>query len=204
MPPGEQGPFKRQLALSWRDEDIIFVFRQTPALKPNGSAVTGFGFPRQQPLAHIKFGLPHILQPQLRNHEYVFKALRDMSPDQTRGIRIPKVYRTLESDDYFFIVMEYIPGRTLQQLVDQEGWGPQKATLTNSIATAMRLLMSIPVPAGQKPGPVGGGHIRHSLFKDHTSFRDYPSVDELEQHVNIVSNYIGNPVYQCNLGFDRR
>ncbi|KAL1862581.1 hypothetical protein Daus18300_008541 [Diaporthe australafricana] len=187
MPPGEQGPSKRQLALSWHDEDIISVFRQTPALKPNGNSVTGFGFPREQPVAHVKFGLPHILQPELRNHEYVFRALRDMPQDQTKGIRIPEVYRTLESDERLFIVMEYVPGKTLQQVVDQEGWESQKAALTNSIARAMRLLMSIPVPAGQKPGPVGGGHIRHPLFKDHTSFRDYPSVDELEQHLNIVA-----------------
>ncbi|KAH8748676.1 hypothetical protein F5883DRAFT_238911 [Diaporthe sp. PMI_573] len=185
MPPAGQAPSKRQLALSWRDEDIISAWTQTPQLKPDGSAVTGFGFPPQQPIAHVKVGLPHILQPELRNHEYVFKALRDMPPDQTRGICIPEVYRTLQSGDWFYIIMEYIPGKTLQQLADQKDWGePRQNALTNSIAMAIRLLISIPVPVGQTPGPVGGGQIRHPLFKDDTSFCNYSSVDKLEKHLN--------------------
>lgn len=196
MPPqngGGQASSKRQLALSWRDEDIISVYKQTPALKPDGFAVTGFGFPPQQPVAHVKFGLPAILEPELKNHQYVFRALRDMPPDQTRGVRVPEIYRTLESDGKFFIVMEYIPGSTLGQLLDQEGGASRQEALTNSIARAMRLLMSIPVPAGQKPGPVGGGYIRHSLFKDDTSYCIYPSVDELEKHLNVVRNSTGAP-----------
>lgn len=197
MPPtqngGEQASSNRQLALSWRDEDIISVFRQTPWLKPNGHAVTGFGFPPQEPVAHVKFGLPAILKPELDNHEYVFRALRDMPPDKTRGIRIPEIYRTLESDGRVFIIMEYIPGSTLGQLLDQEGGESKQGALTNDIARAMKLLMSIPVPAGQTPGPVGGGYIRHSLFKDDTSACVYPSVDELEKHLNVVRNYTHRP-----------
>lgn len=132
-----------------------------------------------------------------------------MPPDETRGIRIPEVYRTLQKGDWFYIVMEYIPGKTLQQLADQEDWGEsrQKA-LTISIARAVRLLMSIPVPAGQTPGPVGGGQIRYPLFKDDTSFCNYSSVDELEKHLNDVSNYTGTPSLpmagnSVNLGSDR-
>lgn len=182
MQPDEKTASKWQLALSWRDEDIISVFRQTPALKPDGNALTGFSFPsQQQPDAHVKFGVPYILKPELRNHEYVYGALRDMPADQTRGIHIPEVYRTLESGDYFFIVMEHVPGKTLEQLLDQEGWESQKDALTHSIA--------IPVPAGQKPGPVGGGQTRHSLFKDDISFLAYSSIEELEQHLNKVRNY---------------
>jgi hypothetical protein len=117
-----------------------------------------------------------------------------MLPDQTRGICIPEVYRTLQSGDWFYIIMEYIPGKTLQQLADQKDWGkPRQNALTNSIAMAMRLLISIPVPVGQMPGPVGGGQIRHPLFKDDTSFCNYSSVDELEKHLNDVSNYTGTP-----------
>ncbi|KAK7735410.1 hypothetical protein SLS63_003880 [Diaporthe eres] len=185
---GGQAPSKRQLALSWREEDIISVYKQTPALKPDGFAVTGFGFPsQQQPDAHVKFGLPAILKPELQNHEYVFRALRDMPPDKTRGIRIPEIYRTFESNGKLFIVMEYIPGKTLHQLTGQKGWESQQAALTNSIARAMKLFMSIPVPAEQKPGPVGGGYIRHSLFKDDTSACVYSSIDELENHLNRVA-----------------
>lgn len=199
MPPtpngGGQALSKRQIALSWGEEDIVSVYKQTPRLKPNGHAVTGFGFPPQQPVAHIKFGLPDVLQPELQNHQYVFRALRDMPPDQTRGIRIPEIYRTFESDGRFFIIMEYIPGSTLGQLLDQKGGESKQGALTNDIARAMKLLMSIPVPPGQKPGPVGGGLIRHSLFKDDTSYCVYPSVKELEDHLNVVRDSTRTPVY---------
>lgn len=199
---GGQALSKRQIALSWRVEDIISVYRQTPALKPNGHAMTGFGFPPQQPVAYVKFGLPDMLKSELQNHQYIFRALRDMPPDQTRGIHIPEIYRTLESDNKFFIIMEYIPGSTLGQLLDQKGGESWQGALTNSIARAMKLLMSIPVPPGQKPGPVGGGLIRHSLFKDDTSYSVYSSVKELEDHLNIVRNYTQTPIYQCNLASD--
>lgn len=201
MPSAVQALSKRQLALSWRDEDIISAWTQKPQLKPDGSAVTGFAFPPHQPIAYIKAGLPDIFQPELRNHKYVLEALRNISEDQKRGIYIPEVYRILQSGDWFYIIMEYVPGKTLQQLTDREDWceARQKA-LTNSIAGAIRLLMSIPVPTEQTPGPVGGGQIRHSLFKDDTSSLTYSSVDELEKHLNDVSNCTVFVFHQYNLG----
>ncbi|KAG8170135.1 hypothetical protein KVR01_000880 [Diaporthe batatas] len=190
MPPPGQASSKREIALSWREEDIIAAWEQTPRVRPSGYGVTGFAFPPQleQPIAYVKVGSQAALQPELRNQEYVWKALNDMPPDQTRGIRTPCVYRTFQSGHWFYIVMEYIPGKTLQQLMDQKDWSdPQRAARTNSIARAMRLLMSIPVPAGQTPGPVGGGRIRHSLFRDDISYCVYSSVDELEKHLNDAS-----------------
>lgn len=189
---GLQSPSKREIALSWSEEDIISVFKQTPKVKANEWAVTGFLYPPQQPVAYVKFGWPSDRRAELRNHEYAFKALMDMPTDQTRGIRIPEIYRDFESDNYLFIVMEYIPGRTLAQTLAQiredQDYDTQQTTITNKIARAIGLLMSIQPPPGQKPGPVGGGHIRHPLFKDSTSYCEYSSVDELETHLNNVSS----------------
>lgn len=185
---GLQSPSKQEIALSWSEEDIISVFNQTPRVKANGWGVTGFLYPPQQPVAYVKFGWPSERRAELRNHEYAFKALMGMPTDQTRGILIPEIYRDFESDNYLFIVMEYIPGRTLKQLGDDQDFDTQQKTITNKIARAIRLLMSIRPPPGQKPGPVGGGRIRHPLFKDSTSYCEYSSVDELETHLNTVSN----------------
>lgn len=126
----------------------------------------------------------------MKNHDHVFRALKAMPPDQKRGILIPEIYRTFESGDRLFIVMEYIPGRTLAQLQEQQGWESRKGTVIDGIARAIRLLRSIQAPRGQKPGPVGGGRIRHPLFKDDTSFCEYSSVDELERHLNKVCDHI--------------
>lgn len=184
---GAQPLSKRQLALSWSKDDLISTFKQTPEFKPNGCDVTGFVFPpTKYPIAYVKFGLASERRAELRNQEYAFKALREMPPNQTQGILIPEIYRAFEYGEEFFIVMEYIPGRTLAQLVQQPGWESQQTSLSNSIARAIGLLMSIKPPPGQKPGPVGGGHIRHPLFKDDTSYLEYSSIDELEAHLNKV------------------
>jgi len=96
---------KRQLALSWSEEDIISVFKQTRRFKPNGCDVTGSVFPTEQPVAYVKIGLIPDLMAEVRNHKYAFKALRDMPPNQARGILIPEIYRTFENGERLFIVM---------------------------------------------------------------------------------------------------
>lgn len=113
---GGQALSKRQLALSWREDEIISVFKQIPEFRPNGCAVTGFVFPPRYPVAYVKFGYPLERMAEVKNYDYAYRALKAMLPDQTRGILIPEIYRTFESGDRFFTVMEYIPGRTLAQL----------------------------------------------------------------------------------------
>ncbi|ROV92461.1 hypothetical protein VSDG_06670 [Cytospora chrysosperma] len=186
---GNQAPSRRQLALSWPEDEIISVYKQTPVFKPNGNSVTGFVFPPapEEPVAHVKFSYLPEAMAEVKNQVYAYNALKAMPPDTTKGILIPEIYRTFESDGRFFIVMEYIPGMTLKQVQEQHDWESRRVTIIDSIARAIKLLMSIPVPPGQKPGPVGGGRIRHPLFKDDVSFGEYSSVDELEKHLNKVS-----------------
>ncbi|CAN8096458.1 unnamed protein product [Discula destructiva] len=186
---GGQAISKRQLALSWCEDELISVFKQTPRSKPNGFDVTGFVFPLTQPVAYVKFGFASERMAETRNQTYAFGALKAMPLDQTRGILIPEIYRTFESDRRFFIVMEYIPGRTLAQLQDHQDWESQMATAVDSLARAIRLLMSMQAPPGQQPGPVGGGRLQHPLFKNGHAFREYSSVDELETHLNTACDH---------------
>lgn len=189
---GEEASSKRQLVSSWREDEILSVFKQTPECKPNGNSVTGFAFPVEHPIVYVKFCYPPARgMAEAKNYDYAFRALKAMPPNQTQGIFIPEIYRTFQNDDTFFIIMDYIPGRTLAQLQEQQDWDSKKETCINDIARAIRLLMSIQPPPGQKPGPVGGGHIRHPLFKDDISFCEYSSVEELEKHLNKVCNHEG-------------
>lgn len=190
---GEQAVARRQLALSWHEDDIISVFNQTPQLKPDGHAVTGFLYPPNQPIAYVKFVFPLERMAEVKNQEYAFKALQAMPPHHTKGILIPEIYRTFQNSDRLFIIMEYVPGRTLAQLQERQDWESRQGMVIESIARAIRLLLLIQPPPEQKPGPVGGGRIRHPLFKHSTSYRAYSSVDELEKHLNVVCYYEGPP-----------
>ncbi|KAI7777501.1 hypothetical protein LA080_003450 [Diaporthe eres] len=152
---GAQPLSKRQLALSWSKDDLISTFKQTPEFKPNGCDVTGFVFPpTKYPIAYVKFSLASERRAELHNQEYAFKALREMPLNQTQGILIPEIYCAFEYSENFFIVIEYISGRTLIQLAQQPGWESQQISLSNSIARAIGLLMSIKPPLRQRPGPI--------------------------------------------------
>lgn len=190
----------RQLALSWREDEIISASQRIPRIRWNGKSVKGFLFPPEQPIAYVKFGRPSKQRmAKTRNHEYAFIALKSMPPHQTRGILIPEIYRTFESESRFWTIMEYIPAIALTQLLEAQDWESRKETVINSIAEATRLLMSIPAPPGQRPGPVGGGFIRHPLFKDDESYCEYASVDELESHLNRVCDYRSPRPFQYDL-----
>lgn len=190
--------------------DIISVFEQKPRYKPNGNPVTGFRYPKQDHVAWVKFGPLEEIAAEVKNHEYAFRALKEMPADQTRGIRIPEIYNTFNLDlgeelyPRMFIIMEYIDGTTLAKLMEEHGYELTKSTYEGIIARAIRLLMSIEAPKNQGPGPVGGGRIRHPLFKDETSYLVYSDVDALENHLNQVCNkhtavaLQRTPIYQCN------
>lgn len=173
--------------------DIISVFKQEPTFKPNGNSVTGFRYPKRNSVAYVKFGPLKQIAAEIRNHEYAFGALKKMPPDQTRGVRIPEIYHTFSigeelSQKRMFIVMEHIDGTTLADLVEEHGYETTKETHERSIARVIRLLMSIEPPKDQGPGPVGGGRIRHPLFKNETCYLAYSSVDALENYLNQACN----------------
>lgn len=197
---GTQASGKRNQALSLpnEEEDIIEAYKRIDKVKPNGNSVTGFCYTdKQKDVAWVKFGPLKQIAAEVRNHRYAFGALKKMPPNQTQGIRIPEIYHTFnigeEPRKKMFIVMECMHGKTLKELVETHGNDSTKKTHAKDIARAIRLLMTIEPPPPtpdfkQGPGPVGGGRIRHPLFKKETSYLPYPSVDALEEYLNKVCN----------------
>lgn len=186
--PEDPRSFQRYAALAWSEEEIEYTWRHMPKFKPNGFSVTGFPYPVDAPLAYIKFGDPIEWKlAEVRNQMFVYDALQQLPPDQRQGIYVPEVYRTMRIRHLFFIIMEYVPGRTLAQITeDSENWEMVRDQVTDRIAQGMRLLLSLPVPYDAKPGPVGGGIIRHPIFKDSEAATEYESIDMLERHLNKV------------------
>ncbi|KAI9651660.1 MAG: hypothetical protein M1829_002575 [Trizodia sp. TS-e1964] len=54
------------------------------------------------------------------------------------------------------------------------------------LAHAINLLLTIP-PPDARPGPVGGGIIRHPLFHEYKASRVYDTVEDLEQDINQLA-----------------
>jgi hypothetical protein len=60
--------------------------------------------------------------------------------------------------------MEYIDGQTVGEMLQDSL--ADKNGIYNQVAKAVSQLLSVPVPKGSSPGPVGGGHTQHSFFRD--------------------------------------
>lgn len=186
--PKDPRSIQRHAALAWSKEEIENTWKHTPQFKPNGSSVTGFPYPTDAPLAYIKFG-DHVEWKfaEVRNQMFVYDSLQQLPPEKRQGIHVPEVYRTMRIGNLLFIIMEYVPGRTLAQITeDGENWEMLREEVINKICQGMRMLLSLPVPCDAKPGPVGGGIIRHPIFKYSEAATEYDSIDMLERHLNKV------------------
>lgn len=189
--PEDPRSMQRHAAWSWSEAEIEHAWRHSPHATPNGFSVTGFPYPADAPSAYIKFKLGKPVKWRLaeaRNQTFAHDALQQLPPEQRQGIHVPEVYRTIRIGNLVFIIMEYVPGRTLAQMITEDGesWEVIREAVTDKIAQGMRLLISLPVPCDAKPGPVGGGIIRHPIFKDCEAATEYDSIDILERHLNKV------------------
>lgn len=186
--PEDLRSMQRCAALAWSEEEIESAWEHTPKLKPNGFSVTGFRYPADAPSAYVKFGFPvEWMLAEVRNQTFVYDALQKLPPEARQGIHVPEVYRTMEIERRLFIIMEYVPGRTLAKITENEQyWETCREEVINKICQGMKLLMSLPVPEDAKPGPVGGGIIRHPIFADFQAAIEYDSIEMLERHLNKV------------------
>jgi len=142
---------------------------------------------REAPTAFIKHGgKDYSIMSEILNQEFAFSALKSMPEQKTANILIPEIYRVFEQDKVVYIVMEYVAGETLKELLDRKLSHDQLQEYYNKIAQAIKLFLSFKVPDNIAPGPVGGGIIKHPLFKYTVASIEYASVDELQTHVNNV------------------
>lgn len=150
-----------------------------------------FFYPPESPIACIKYKyLGHGVTEEARNQRFAFQALQQVPEEERKGIQIPEIYRVIETKSAVHIVMEYVPGKTLHELIEREGRVSKALDEPfNQIERALKLFLSFKVPDQVAPGPVGGGIIRHPIFKYFEASIEYSSVSELQDHIYKVYYY---------------
>lgn len=101
-------------------------------------------------------------------------------------VRAPAVYFAFQCESTTIIVMEYIEGRTVE-----DAWAgadhTERAKIVDGVARALRALIQIPIGASRVPSAIDGSRIRHRMFSDQIAPRHYENVEQLQEHINLVS-----------------
>ncbi|KAI6003133.1 hypothetical protein EDD15DRAFT_1468657 [Pisolithus albus] len=101
----------------------------------------------------VKYGAPRDLEPELATQEYFYQqAQRPQTPEPPR---IAKIVHHFIHQHTMYLIMERIELQV------------SPPDLAKRIQGAVEWLANVPPPPNSKLGPVGGGVIRHSFFKDH-------------------------------------
>jgi hypothetical protein len=107
-------------------------------------------------------------------------------------VRVPEIYRAFKRDRATYIFMEYIDGQTVRErLLGDQACRDQ---IYDQVATALYRLLTIRVPQESRPGPIGGGLIQHCFFYDFTACKEFASVPDLQNYINLV---LLNNLFAC-------
>jgi hypothetical protein len=159
------------------DKEIIALCEQQSLAQ---SSYNHLAYPRDSPTLFIKYGPEKLgMKGEMRNQVFAFEMLNKLPLQDRAEIKIPEVYRVIEEDGMIYVVMEYVKGNT----VDWRSADEKKKF--HKIARAIELFLSFETE-GQSLGPVGGGLIRHPVFKDTVAPLKYNSVDDLQNHMTKV------------------
>ena len=179
----------RQVAESLPVDELIEIIHAQPRCDSKGLSITGFVFPPENPAIYIKYGdnIERGTDAEARSQTWAYESLQQMPLSDRQSIYIPEIYRTVLLGTWTCILMEYVPGKTLRDLLeDWTTFEPIADGYFRKIERALKLFLSFPVPQNAPPGPYGGGLIRHPLFRDYQASIEYPTVDLLEKHLNKV------------------
>ena len=121
----------------------------------------------------VKYGDYEALWPEIQTQLHV--AAYAESLEYASRPRIPKVLHYFEKEkERAYLVMERI--KLSHSPPDLPGRMPE----------AITWLATVPAPDGHVLGPLGGGRICHSFFKNYTAPFHFRSVQQLEHYVNQV------------------
>ncbi|AEO58678.1 hypothetical protein MYCTH_2306164 [Thermothelomyces thermophilus ATCC 42464] len=196
-PPPSGGPpdanaAARQFAQTISEEDL---FQRAQTL-----FAPFIAYPPNRPMVFVKFGGPE-KQAEGDMQMLAFNWLRqERQRNPSCNIHVPEVFKIFSRGGLTFIIMQLVAATPVQQFAtkfDPRTWDHNKSRYYDIIAEGVRLLSCMPVPTGATPGPYTRGErrIKHLLFKDHTAPVVYPTIQDLQDHLNRVAErgYRNNP-----------
>jgi hypothetical protein len=147
-------------------------------------------YPPNDPVVFVKFGGPE-KQAEGDMQTLAFDWLRRNS---SSNIHVPEVFKMFTKGGLTFIIMQLVAAKPIQQFAenfDPRTWDHNKSLYYGMIAEGVHILSRMPVPAGATPGPFTRAErrIKHLLFKDQTAPFVYPTIQELQDHLNRVATY---------------
>ncbi|KAL2158370.1 hypothetical protein VTH06DRAFT_4418 [Thermothelomyces fergusii] len=185
--PSDAGPDEnaaaRQFALSIPEEDL-FQLAQT-------RFAPYIFYPPERPMVFVKSGGPQ-RQGEGDMQILAFNWLRQVRQENPDcNIHVPEVFKIFSRGRLTFIIMQLVEAapvlrfaKTLHPLT----WNHDKSRYCKMIAEGVYLLSLMPVPADATPGPYtcGERRIGHLLFSDFRAPIVYPTIQQLEDHLNRV------------------
>lgn len=162
----------RRRAQQLTREELDDVHEKVGYSDSRGYAITGFAYPLDNPLFYVKDGHRDSIVPESKAQQFAYDSLEALPAESRKGIHVPRIIRVIvEPTGAAFIVMEYIQGRTLNQIisddVEYEDFPKFYSAYFDKVARGLKLFLSFPIPSLQtKPGPLGGrGQAKHPFFQ---------------------------------------
>jgi hypothetical protein len=152
----------------------------------------GFAYPPENPVLWIKSG-SSVVWNEISAQVMAYYELQRLGS----SVRVPSIYYACEMGvpgvlydvdvNYeSYIVMEYVTGKTAAQWLKSIEDTAGKERIYRLVGATLQALYHIPVPPGVRPAAIDGGRIRNVFFDDEQAPRHYQTINQLEQHLNLV------------------
>ena len=155
----------------------------------------GFPYPPESPVCWIKYGTS-VEWNEVCAQVMAYEGLRALGS----AVRAPGVFFAQMNYPETYIVMEYVPGKTagqcLEEAQDDAEYDIAEERAGLAVSLAITELLRIPIEPGTRPAAVSGSKILNpGVFDCDEAPRHYENVRQLEDHFNAVSTRFCLPTY---------